>query len=177
MKRFLKLLMFSALFCSIFAINVSAREDADTLKAMGFTTQTLGPSIIVSTSEKPDIYVTEADIYLMAQTVYAESAAEPYEGKVAVASVILNRVRSPGFPKTISGVILQRDAFSCVINGKVNTVPNESSYSAVLQALRGEDPTSKAVFFYNPKTATSTWMLSTKKQDIKAIGNHVFFKV
>ncbi|HEY5563610.1 MAG TPA: cell wall hydrolase [Clostridiaceae bacterium] len=177
MKRLLKLSLFTILFCFIFVLNVSAKEDTFTFKAMGFTTQTLEPSKIVSTTQKPDIYVTEADIYLMSQTVFAESGGEPYEGKVAVASVILNRVRAPGFPKSVSGVILQKDAFSCVINGKVNTVPNESSYLAVLEALRGEDPTYKAVFFYNPKTATSIWMLSTKKQDVKAIGNHVFFKV
>lgn len=122
-----------------------------------------------------DIYITDDDIYLMAQVVYAESRSEPYAGKVAVASVILNRVKDPKFPKTISGVITQKSAFSCVQNGKITVVPDESSYKAVLDALKGNDPTEKAVFFYNPKIATSRWMKNVKKDNIRTIGNHVFF--
>lgn len=122
-----------------------------------------------------DVNITDNDIYLMAQVVYAESRSEPYAGKVAVASVILNRVRDPKFPKTISGVITQKNAFSCVKNGEVNMVPDESSYRAVLDALKGSDPTEKAVFFYNPKIAKSSWMKNVRKNNIKTIGNHVFF--
>jgi N-acetylmuramoyl-L-alanine amidase len=128
MKRFLRLLLFSIIFCFFYNLNVSASEATGTYKVI------LEQNVILSTAQKPDIYVDDKDIYLMAQTVYAESRGEPYEGKVAVASVILNRVRTPGFPKTISGVILQKDAFSCVINGKINNEPDESSYLAVLEA-------------------------------------------
>lgn len=122
-----------------------------------------------------DVYLTDDDVYLMAQIVFAESQGEPYEGKLAVASVILNRVNSPGFPKTIKGVITQKDAFSCVKNGKIDIIPDEHSYSAVLDALKGKDPTDKAVFFYNPKTSTSSWMKNINKEKVKNIGNHVFF--
>lgn len=131
---------------------------------------------VLSNVVKPDVYVTDDEVYLMAQTVFAESSSEPYKGKVAVASVIINRLKAPGFPKTISGVIKQKDAFSCVKNGTLNVIPDESSYLAVLEALRGDDPTSKAVFFYNPKTATSPWMIKTKKSNVIPIGNHIFFK-
>lgn len=123
------------------------------------------------------VYITDNDVYLMSQVVYAESNSEPFEGKVAVASVILNRLHEPGFPKSIESVIKQRSAFSCIKNGSINVVPDESSYKAVLEALKGNDPTSKAVFFYNPKIATSDWMINIDKQNIKVIGNHVFFKV
>jgi N-acetylmuramoyl-L-alanine amidase len=123
------------------------------------------------------LYITDNDVYLMSQVVYAESNSEPYNGKVAVASVILNRLREPGFPKTIEGVIKQKGAFSCVKNGKISVVPDENSYRAVLDALKGNDPTSKAVFFYNPKIATSEWMFKIDKCNITTIGNHVFFKV
>jgi N-acetylmuramoyl-L-alanine amidase len=122
-----------------------------------------------------DIYITDSEAYLMAQVVYGESGSEPYIGKVAVASVILNRVKDPLFPKTVAGVITQKGAFSCVKNGKISSIPDEASYRAVLDALKGQDPTDKAVFFYNPKTATSTWMRNIGKKNIKNIGNHSFF--
>ncbi|MBC8059539.1 MAG: cell wall hydrolase [Clostridiaceae bacterium] len=122
-----------------------------------------------------DIYVTEDEVYLMAQAVFAESRSESFEGKVAVAAVILNRVKNPNFPHTIEGVIKQKYAFSCVKNNKINVVPDESCYAAVLSALKGNDPTSKAVFYYNPKIATSTWMINVAKSNTKTIGNHVFF--
>lgn len=129
----------------------------------------------VFNSNNGKVYVSDKDVYLMSQIVYAESRSEPYEGKVAVASVILNRVRNPKFPNTVEGVIKQKNAFSCVKNGKINVVPDEESYRAVLDALKGVDPTDRAVFFYNPKIATSSWMKNVEKQNVKPIGNHVFF--
>ena len=113
----------------------------------------------------------------MSQIVYAESRSEPYEGKVAVASVILNRLKSPGFPKSVEGVIKQKGAFSCLKNGEIDVVPDKVSYSAVIEALKGNDPTNNAIFFYNPKIATSTWMKQVSKSNVKPIGNHVFFVV
>lgn len=124
-----------------------------------------------------NIGITPEDIHLMAQVVYAESRAEPFTGKVAVASVILNRLLHPEFPKTIEGVVKQKGAFSCVVNGRLNVVPDDSSYAAVNEALKGKDPTDEAVFFYNPKTATSKWMKNISKNNVKPIGNHVFFVV
>ncbi len=123
------------------------------------------------------IYVTQSDIHLMAQIVYAESNCEPFEGKVAVASVILNRLKYPEFPKTVEDVIKQKGAFSCVRNGSIQVAPDENSYKAVFQALKGEDPTEQAVFFYNPRIATCQWMKNINKKNVKTIGNHVFFVV
>ncbi|PRR86758.1 Spore cortex-lytic enzyme precursor [Clostridium luticellarii] len=121
------------------------------------------------------IYITQDDVNLMAKVVYAESNCEPFEGKVAVASVILNRLLYPEFPKTVKGVITQKGAFSCVKNGTIDVVPNEDSYNAVIQALKGVDPTGESIFFYNPKIATSQWMKNISKKNVKYIGNHVFF--
>lgn len=123
------------------------------------------------------LHLNDEEIHLMAQIVYAESRAEPYEGRVAVASVILNRLLHPGFPKTIEGIIKQKGAFSCVVNGKINVVPTKDCYSAVMDALKGKDPTGEAVFFYNPKISTCKWMKSVKKSNVKPIGNHVFFMI
>lgn len=123
------------------------------------------------------IYLTESDIYLMSQIVYAESKGEPYEGKVAVASVILNRLIDPTFPDTIEGVVKQANAFSCVCNGSINVVPDEISRKAVIDAIKGSDPTARAVFFYNPEISTCTWMKNVEKKNVKTIGHHVFFQI
>lgn len=122
------------------------------------------------------IYLTEEDLSLMAKIVYAESKGEPYEGKVAVASVILNRVLSPGFPDNIKDVIFQPNAFSCVVNGEINVTPNEECFNAVYDAIKGNDPTNEALFFYNPSIATCSWMKEIEKTDSKSIGQHLFFK-
>ncbi|WP_243103852.1 cell wall hydrolase [Clostridium sp. JN-1] len=122
------------------------------------------------------VYITQKDLDLMAKVVYAESNCEPFEGKVAVASVILNRLKYPEFPKTVEGVIMQKGAFSCVNNdGTISAPQSEDCYKAVLEALNGSDPTGKAVFFYNPQIATSRWMKDINKENVKTIGNHVFF--
>lgn len=123
------------------------------------------------------LFLTKEDINLMSKIVYAESNGEPYEGKVAVASVILNRTTHPSFPKSVEGVVLQKNAFSCVVNGKINVTPDESCYNAVMDAINGKDPTNRAVFFYNPRISTSKWMKCIEKNNITTIGNHVFFKV
>jgi N-acetylmuramoyl-L-alanine amidase len=140
-------------------------------------------AVAVFNQSNNSIYVTNDDVYLMSQVVYAESCGESYSGKLAVASVILNRASNGGFPKSIFGVINQKNAFSCVKNGKVihggkkDITPDAACYNAVLDALKGNDPTFKAVFFYNPEISTSQWMKDIKKDNIKTIGNHVFFVV
>ncbi|MGV8983849.1 cell wall hydrolase [Clostridium sp.] len=140
-------------------------------------------AVAVFKQTNDSIYITDQDIYLMSQVVFAESCGESDSGKLAVASVILNRTRDVGFPKSISGVINQKNAFSCVRRGKVihngksGVIPDSASYTAVLDALKGKDPTNKAVFFYNPEISTSKWMKDVKKSSIKTIGNHVFFVV
>ena len=122
------------------------------------------------------IYLTEEDVYLMAQIVFAESKGEPYEGKVAVASVILNRVLNPAFPTTVKAVIFQDNAFSCVVDGEITVIPNQECFNAVYEAIKGNDPTNEALFFYNPSIATCTWMHSIEKTDSRSIGQHLFFK-
>lgn len=121
------------------------------------------------------LYITEDDLNLMAKIVHAESKGEPQQGKIAVASVILNRVTDPKFPDTIREVIMQKNAFSCVVNGEINVTPNEASYAAVYDAIKGVDPTNEALFFYNPSIATCSWMKNVEKKKVTNIGHHVFF--
>ena len=133
--------------------------------------------VAVFQSSNSTISLTKDDIYLMSQVVYAESKGEPFDGKIAVASVILNRTTDSQFPNTIHGVITQKNAFSCVRNGKIDVVPDGDSYNAVLKAIEGYDPTDEALYFYNPKIATCSWMKGVEKTGEKIIGQHVFFNV
>ena len=113
---------------------------------------------------------------LLARAVNGESRGEPYEGQVAVAAVILNRVKHPSFPNTISGVIYQPGAFTAVSDGQINAAiaQGTSVYKACEAAMKGWDPTGGCVYYYNPATATNKWMFS--KPVVKKIGKHCFAK-
>ena len=112
------------------------------------------------------------DLYLLAKCVYAEARGEPYVGQVAVAAVILNRVKHPDFPNTIYGVVYQPWAFTAVYDGQIGYEPNETAYQAAQDALNGWDPTYGSIYYYNPATATSQWIFSRKV--VVTIGKHVF---
>lgn len=116
--------------------------------------------------------VSNSDMALLAKCVHAEARGESYVGQVAVAAVILNRVKSPKFPNTIAGVIYQPYAFTCVNDGQINLSPNQSAYNAAQDAMNGWDPTYGAIYYYNPKTATSSW-IRTRSTTV-TIGKHVF---
>lgn len=115
---------------------------------------------------------TSGDAYLLARCVYAEARGEPYVGQVAVAAVVLNRVKSSSFPNTIAGVIYQPYAFTAVADGQINLSPNATAIRAARDAMNGWDPTYGCLFYYNPKTATSAWI--RKKEVHLSIGRHVF---
>ena len=114
----------------------------------------------------------ESETYLLARLVHGEARGEPYVGKVAVAAVVLNRVRSAAFPNTISGVIFQSGAFDCVADGQLWLTPDQDSIRAASDALAGWDPTSGCVYYYNPATATSSWIWSREVR--LTIGAHAF---
>ena len=109
---------------------------------------------------------------LLARLVYAEARGEPYKGQVAVAAVVLNRVRSSQFPNTIAGVIYQKNAFTCVNDGQINLTPNAESRRAAQDALNGWDPSGGCLYYYNPKTASDKWIFG--RTTVTVIGNHRF---
>lgn len=115
---------------------------------------------------------SEEDVRLMAMAVYGEARGEPYIGQVAVAAVILNRVQDDRFPNTVAGVIFEPRAFTAVDDGQFWQEPDETAYRAVYDAINGWDPTSNALFYFNPDTATSAWIWS--RPQIKRIGKHIF---
>lgn len=112
------------------------------------------------------------DVDLLARLISAEARGEPYEGQVAVGAVVLNRVKHPSFPNSISGVIYQHEAFTCVYDGQFEQPVAESAYRAARDALNGWDPSYGAIYYFNPSTATSAWIWS--RPEIVTIGRHKF---
>ena len=133
-----------------------------TLKALGMST---------SSSSSNSTY-SNADIELLARLIYGEARGESYVGQVAVGAVVLNRIKSASFPNTMSGVIYQRYAFTAVDDGQINLTPNATARKAAQDAMNGWDPSYGALYYYNPSTATSSWIF-TRKTTV-TIGNHVF---
>lgn len=109
---------------------------------------------------------------VLAKIIYSEARGEPYIGQVAVGAVVMNRIQSSSFPNTIHGVVFQPRAFTAVDDGQYWLTPDSTAYLAAQDAVRGWDPTGKALYYFNPQTATSKWIWS-RPQTVK-IGNHIF---
>lgn len=135
------------------------------------TAAALGMSISGS-SNSTSSSVSSSNLYLLSCCVYGEARGESYTGKVAIAAVVLNRVKSSNFPNTISGVIYQPGAFTAVSDGQINLGTNDECTRAAQDALNGWDPTYGCVYYYNPKIATSQWIRT--RPIVVTIGNHVF---
>ncbi|MDD6361068.1 MAG: spore cortex-lytic enzyme [Eubacteriales bacterium] len=138
------------------------------------TAAALGMTLSGSSSGSSSGSYSSSDEYLLAKCVYAEARGEPYVGQVAVAAVVLNRVRSASFPNTIAGVIYQPWAFTCVNDGQINLSPDNNAIKAAKDALNGWDPTNGCLYYYNPATATSSWIWS--RPVMLSIGKHNFAK-
>lgn len=118
--------------------------------------------------------LSDQDLNLMANAVYGEARGEPYVGQIAVAAVIINRVKSASFPNTVSGVIFQPGAFTAVADGQIWLTPNDVAKKAVKDALNGYDPSGGCLYYFNPQTATSKWIWT--RPQVKQIGKHIFCK-
>lgn len=134
-----------------------------TLAAMGISSSGSGGSSGGGTS---------SDYQLLARIISAEARGEPYLGQVAVGAVVLNRTEHPSFPDTVSGVIYQKGAFSCLADGQFYESISESAYRAATDALNGLDPSGGAIYYYNPVKSTNKWILS--RPIITVIGEHRF---
>ncbi|MCQ2454562.1 MAG: spore cortex-lytic enzyme [Clostridia bacterium] len=115
---------------------------------------------------------SSSDYTLLARLISAEARGESYLGQVAVGAVVLNRVEHPSFPDTVSGVIYQKGAFSCLNDGQFYKPVADSAYRAARDALNGVDPSGGAIYYYNPAKSTNKWILGRKI--ITTIGKHVF---
>lgn len=148
----------------IFPDDILILSPTSTTSSLGSDTQT--------TASITDITAYERD--LLARIVYAEARGESYQGKVAVAHVVLNRVDSHNFPNSIESVIYQSGQFQPVSNGAINQRADEDSVRAVQEALSNRGNNQGSIYFYNPHIATSSWIFT--RQTVKTIGNHVFAK-
>ncbi|MGX4598168.1 cell wall hydrolase [Faecalimicrobium sp. JNUCC 81] len=151
------------------------------------TQQVLAEGMKIQDSEKPltiknntvekrkeVISITNEELLLLSKLITGEARGESYEGQVAVAAVVINRVKDSRFPNSIKDVIYQKNAFSVVNDGSINMQPTESAYKAAREALYGLDPTNQAIYFWNPEIATCKWIRTL--DPYMRIGNHVFAK-
>ena len=137
-------------------------------------TKTLNAMGIYNSSNSSSSSSNSTNLNLLSRLVYGEARGEPYSGQVAVAAVVLNRVKSSSFPNTVSGVIYQSGAFDVVSDGQINMTPNETAKKAAQDAINGWDPSYGAIYYFNPNTATSAWIWSRPVTVV--IGNHRFCK-
>lgn len=145
-------------------LTVDGIAGTQTLKAMGIT----------SSSSSSSSSNNSSNVNLLARVVYGEARGEPYTGQVAVAAVVLNRVKSSKFPNTIAGVVYQSGAFDAVADGQVNMTPDATAKKAAQDALNGWDPSYGAIYYFNPNTATNKWIWS--RPMTVTIGKHRFCK-
>lgn len=140
-------------------LTVDGKAGPATLRALGIQSNDASSS-------------ADGDVALLARLISAESRGEPYSGQVAVGAVVLNRVNHPSFPNSISGVIYQTNAFSCIGDGQFYEPIDATAYKAARDALNGVDPSGGALYYYNPAKATSSWIWS--REVITVIGEHYF---
>lgn len=121
------------------------------------------PTTVTSTTQSKGISYTASDVDLLARLITAEAQGEPYNAKVAVGAVVVNRVKSSAFPNTISGVIYQTIngyyQFTPVLNGWINKPADSDSIKAAYEALSGNDITNGALFYFD-NTVTNQWLRS-----------------
>ena len=134
------------------------------------TLSALGLSSLSSSSHA--VSSDNGNVYLLARIISAEARGESYRGQVAVGAVVLNRVESSQFPNTLAGVIYQKGAFTAIDDGQFDEPIAESAYRAAREALAGSDPTGGCLYYYNPATATSSWIFGLPVK--MTIGKHRF---
>lgn len=149
---------------------VKAFQQKNGLKVDGLT----GPATLAAMGIKSSSVTdsSSGDVNLLARLISAEARGEPYNGQVAVGAVVLNRVRHPSFPGSLSGVIYQPGAFSCITDGQFNQPVSDSAVRAARDALNGVDPSGGAIYYFNPATATNKWIWS--RPLLTVIGRHRF---
>ena len=150
-------------------LTVDGKVGPATAAALGVT---LSGSSSASSSSSSSSRGSSSDLNLLARVVHGEARGEPYKGKVAVAAVVLNRVESSSFPNTIAGVVYQSGAFSAVKDGQINLTPDSESIRAAQDAMNGWDPTGGCLYYYNPNTATDSWIRTRTVKTV--IGRHYF---
>ena len=117
------------------------------------------------------------DLYWLSHIIYAEAGGESLRGQIAVGNVVLNRKASRSYPNTVYGVIFDRKGgvqFTPVANGMIYKTPSETSVIAAKICLEGYTVSVQALYFMNPRLATSNWIAQNCTY-LFTIGNHSFY--
>ncbi|WP_322904743.1 cell wall hydrolase [Paenibacillus sp. SGZ-1009] len=143
-----------------------------TLSKLGVKSGIVKASTSASSGSKGSYRADQDAVDILAHVIYGEARGESFRGQVAVGAVVLNRVQSNEFPNTIWDVVMQPGQFTAVADGQYYLKPNQTAYNAAKQALRGVDPTNGALYYYNPRIATSEW--SMRRPAVITLGQHIF---
>lgn len=130
---------------------------------VGYVTPVFTPSATAPKQVKASVSHNAQDVDLLARLITAEASGQPYQAKVAVAAVVLNRTTSGTFKNTIKGVIYETikgyHQFTPVTNGLINKPADADAVKAANAALSGQDPTKGALFYFD-NTVTNKWLLA-----------------
>lgn len=121
---------------------------------------------------------SEEDLYWMSRIISAESRGEPLLGKLAVGTVVLNRVASDEFPDDIYSVIFDREwgvQFTPVANGTVHDQPTEESVLAAKMVLEGARVAGDSLYFLAPELTDNHWIMKNREY-VTTIGCHWFYR-
>ena len=119
----------------------------------------------------------QEDLYWLARIINAEATGEPYEGMMAVGSVIMNRVDHTTYPNDVKGVVFDMRngiQFSPVANGAIYKNPSDISIVAAVELLEGRRNEEDILFFYNPKIAQTSW-IGRNREHAYTVLNHAFY--
>lgn len=129
-----------------------------------------GESAIIS----GESYYNSDSLYWLSRIISAESGNQSLDGKLAVGTVIMNRVESPLFPNTIYDVIFAPNQFSPASNGSINREPNAESVVAAKLILEGVRVGGSSLYFVNPSVSPNSWAQRNRTY-VTTIGAHAFF--
>ena len=120
----------------------------------------------------------EDELYWLSRVISAESQGEPLTGKLAVGTVVLNRMASDEFPGTIYGVIFDRQwgvQFQPVDNGTIYNEPTEESVLAAKLVLDGARAAGDSLYFLAPELTENHWIMDNR-EFVVTIGCHWFYR-
>ncbi|QQK75204.1 cell wall hydrolase [Salicibibacter cibarius] len=126
--------------------------------------------------EIPESSVSPEEEDLLARIIHAEAKGEPYDGKVGVGTVVLNRVAADEFPDSINGVVYEIEGgsyqFSPVMDGTLYEPADDEAKQAARDAIVFDGQGQGSTYFYNPETASNHW--NATRDETISIGDHVF---
>lgn len=120
----------------------------------------------------------EEDLYWLSRVISAESRGEPLLGQIAVGNVVLNRVKSGGFPNTVKGVVFDTKngvQFEPTSNGTIYDAPTESAVLAAKLCLEGASVVGDCLYFYAPALSAGRWIVNHRTY-YTTIGCHKFYR-